>query len=563
VACIGECMIELAVPDAGDTARVDFAGDTYNTAVYLHREAGPGVGVAYVTALGRDTLSERMVARFAAEGLDTDLVERRADRGPGLYAIATDAAGERSFTYWRERSATRTLFLAPGRELVHDVTVPTVTRVQGIARDRRGRALPRMDIVAEGAPGECLPWCHEMTTTSDTGEFTLSITRPALYHVHVEGEPGSVAVSLPPERLEAERLDLTLPGVVVSGRVESAPGPTGELEGVILRRSESSGEDHYQSSRVSPLAADGSFAFHAVSPGRISLETHFLLAEVPTPVTFTVGEEDIVGVSLPAPNLPPRPTPGLAEDWSRIPPLVPDAELDAELQAELEAFNARQSLEESLETDASKEVAETRDVRIRLVAEEDGGPVAHGQVLPPLDLHAEPADPWGTFDIAGAPLDEFEIWCGGSWRDEREAIVPAMVTEVTVEMQPLARLDVLLVDEEAHPLADWMVVPASERDAADRQEADADLELMAEQLGVDPLELTGRRWVTSSRGTRMLGLPLGENEIVLTSPDGGRTERVTLDVGVAGPHDVVLRMGPDGATLARHDAPIRVHPGSR
>lgn len=113
VACIGECMVELSLRGDGDTARVDFAGDTYNTAVYLRRASGPEVTVAYVTALGRDGLSKRMINRFAQEGLETELVERRADRVPGLYAIATDADGERSFTYWRDSSAARTLFLPP------------------------------------------------------------------------------------------------------------------------------------------------------------------------------------------------------------------------------------------------------------------------------------------------------------------------------------------------------------------------------------------------------------------------------------------------------------------
>ena len=61
----------------------------------------------------RDPLSERMLGFFAAEGLDTGLVERRDDRVPGLYAISVDAAGERSFTYWRDAAAARTLFLPP------------------------------------------------------------------------------------------------------------------------------------------------------------------------------------------------------------------------------------------------------------------------------------------------------------------------------------------------------------------------------------------------------------------------------------------------------------------
>ncbi|HMQ95340.1 MAG TPA: sugar kinase [Amaricoccus sp.] len=112
VACIGECMVELTLPKDGAAARVGFAGDTLNTAIYLKRGA-PALEVAYVTALGRDALSERMLAFFAEEGLDTGLIERRADRVPGLYAISTDAAGERSFTYWRESSAARTLFEPP------------------------------------------------------------------------------------------------------------------------------------------------------------------------------------------------------------------------------------------------------------------------------------------------------------------------------------------------------------------------------------------------------------------------------------------------------------------
>ena len=113
IACIGECMVELTLgSEDGSGSRVGFAGDTFNAAVYLKRGA-PEAEVAYVTALGTDPLSERMIALFRAEGLETSLVERRADRAPGLYAISLDAAGERSFTYWRDSSAARTLFLPP------------------------------------------------------------------------------------------------------------------------------------------------------------------------------------------------------------------------------------------------------------------------------------------------------------------------------------------------------------------------------------------------------------------------------------------------------------------
>lgn len=112
VACIGECMIELTLPREGTSGGVGFAGDTLNVAVYLKR-AAPETEVAYVTALGTDPLSERMISFFATEDLDTRLIERRTDRVPGLYAISLDDHGERSFTYWRDGSAARTLFLAP------------------------------------------------------------------------------------------------------------------------------------------------------------------------------------------------------------------------------------------------------------------------------------------------------------------------------------------------------------------------------------------------------------------------------------------------------------------
>jgi 2-dehydro-3-deoxygluconokinase len=113
VASIGECMVELTLPRAEDGApRVGFAGDTLNAAVYLKRSA-PEVDVAYVTALGTDPLSQRMLRFFASEDIDTALVELRDDRVPGLYAISVDAQGERSFTYWRDSAAARTLFLPP------------------------------------------------------------------------------------------------------------------------------------------------------------------------------------------------------------------------------------------------------------------------------------------------------------------------------------------------------------------------------------------------------------------------------------------------------------------
>ena len=112
IACIGECMIELNQIDLDEgVARVGFAGDTLNTAIYLARL---GCDVAYVTNLGTDAFSTRMMQRFAAEGVDCRLIGRHDSRIPGLYAIETDPQGERSFRYWRDASAARTLFSGGG-----------------------------------------------------------------------------------------------------------------------------------------------------------------------------------------------------------------------------------------------------------------------------------------------------------------------------------------------------------------------------------------------------------------------------------------------------------------
>ena len=102
-------MLELA--RKGEDWRLGYGGDTLNTAIHLARL---GHEVAYFTALGRDPLSANLKAQWAAEGLDTSLVLEHPDRSTGLYAISTDAAGERSFSYWRESSAAREMFALPG-----------------------------------------------------------------------------------------------------------------------------------------------------------------------------------------------------------------------------------------------------------------------------------------------------------------------------------------------------------------------------------------------------------------------------------------------------------------
>ena len=113
IACIGEVMIELIAGQDG-SAQLGVAGDTFNTAVYLKRELSEeDATVSYVTALGSDPYSDRIFKALETHNLDTSFVERRDGAMPGLYAIDTDDAGERSFSYWRSASAARTLFTAP------------------------------------------------------------------------------------------------------------------------------------------------------------------------------------------------------------------------------------------------------------------------------------------------------------------------------------------------------------------------------------------------------------------------------------------------------------------
>ena len=104
---IGEVMAEIRSQDDGFA--VGFAGDTYNTAVYAARQLGASGQVGYVTRIGREPLSMALLDHASAEGLDVSHVALDASRNIGIYAVATDAQGERSFSYWRSDSAARQL----------------------------------------------------------------------------------------------------------------------------------------------------------------------------------------------------------------------------------------------------------------------------------------------------------------------------------------------------------------------------------------------------------------------------------------------------------------------
>lgn len=142
IVVIGEAMLELT--RKGDGWRMGYGGDTLNTVIHLARA---GHDAAYLTALGDDPFSRDMREKWAAEGLDCSMVLTHPTRQAGLYAISTDASGERSFTYWRDSSAAREMFALPGmanalaRAEHADLFVFSLITLAIIPRDARSELL--------------------------------------------------------------------------------------------------------------------------------------------------------------------------------------------------------------------------------------------------------------------------------------------------------------------------------------------------------------------------------------------------------------------------------------
>ncbi|WP_111642931.1 sugar kinase [Marinimicrobium alkaliphilum] len=112
IAAIGEVMVELSpYPTAQEEKRevmaLSYAGDTFNTSVYMARL---GTQVDYVTILGDDPYSDQILARAQAENIGTGMIERLPGRAPGLYIIRNTPDGEREFFYWRKEAPARELF---------------------------------------------------------------------------------------------------------------------------------------------------------------------------------------------------------------------------------------------------------------------------------------------------------------------------------------------------------------------------------------------------------------------------------------------------------------------
>lgn len=111
IAAIGEVMIELSPFPQTHSERelmaLSFAGDTYNTTIYMARL---GLSTHYVTMLGDDSYSKKILKILSDEHIGTQWIQTKAQRNPGLYMIRNQEDGEREFSYWRNAAPARELF---------------------------------------------------------------------------------------------------------------------------------------------------------------------------------------------------------------------------------------------------------------------------------------------------------------------------------------------------------------------------------------------------------------------------------------------------------------------
>ncbi len=113
IALIGEGMVELQEIST-DVTKQTFGGDTLNTAIYCARLARDlPLKIDYLTALGTDTFSGKMISFWEQEGIGSELTLREQGKMPGLYYIELDDRGERVFHYWRSAAAVKKCFEYP------------------------------------------------------------------------------------------------------------------------------------------------------------------------------------------------------------------------------------------------------------------------------------------------------------------------------------------------------------------------------------------------------------------------------------------------------------------
>ena len=132
-------MIELngdisSLENNSSNIKINFGGDTYNSAVYFSRLTNNKTNTFYSTALGKDNFSKKMISRFKNENIKCDYIRTDGENPPGLYSIEINEKGERSFSYWRDQSPAKYIFLgSKGKKLVKDINNADVFYYTGIS----------------------------------------------------------------------------------------------------------------------------------------------------------------------------------------------------------------------------------------------------------------------------------------------------------------------------------------------------------------------------------------------------------------------------------------------
>lgn len=102
-------MVEFGSAELPQTYKQGFAGDVFNTGIYIKRCLEHQANVSFISAIGQDQLSDQFSKLMAQESLDDALLYRSNSEKMGLYLINVDDQGERSFTYWRDKSAAKNI----------------------------------------------------------------------------------------------------------------------------------------------------------------------------------------------------------------------------------------------------------------------------------------------------------------------------------------------------------------------------------------------------------------------------------------------------------------------
>ena len=132
-------MIELngdisSLENNSSNMKINFGGDTYNSAVYFSRLTNDKTNTFYSTALGKDNFSKKMISRFKNENIKCDYIRTDGDNPPGLYSIEINEKGERSFSYWRDQSPSKYIFLgSKGKKLIKDINNADIFYYTGIS----------------------------------------------------------------------------------------------------------------------------------------------------------------------------------------------------------------------------------------------------------------------------------------------------------------------------------------------------------------------------------------------------------------------------------------------